>query len=199
MKKFALLIVPALLIAVLILPAVGNSEKAELPKYSTTVKLNITAGKEITNEVYSYISRELRSIGDVKLVEDNPDWVIQVVAGQAKNNTGNIGLAFSVVVERKMYRAPMLFEIVKAVLGINPKELKETKYINLEKAIITMTADYNSEVRAHWLRLDGTEYVQRICKGIVADFDTEHLKIEREMHENEREMYEKNIKKLETN
>lgn len=182
MKTLALLLVPALLAVVFISIAIADSEKVEFPKYSTTVELDITADKEITNEVYSYISRELRSIGDVKLVEENPDWVINVVAMQTENIAGHsTGVVFSVVVVTELHSVSILLEIVKWAFGISPKELKETMYIGLENAFTAVTAGH-SEIRAHWLRVGSTEHVQRICQGIVADFDTEHLKIAREMH-----------------
>ncbi len=187
MKKIALLLTPALLIAAFISLAVGNSEKAEPPKYSTKVRLSIAANEEIKNEVYSYLSRELRSLGDVKLVEDEPDWNIQVVAMQIKNKLRyETGVAFSVVIEKRGNVTGKLLLIVPHVFQISSEEwekLKETKhytYTGLETAFTKLTYGL-TDIRAHWLRIGGTEDVQRLCQGIVADFDAEHLKTEREM------------------
>ncbi len=183
MKNLVLLLMPTLITVSFISISIADSEKVEFPKYSTTVELNITADKEITNEVYSYISRELRSIGDVKLVEDNPDWVINVVAMQTKNIAGHsTGVAFSVVVVAELHSVPILLEIVKWTFGISPKELRETQYMGLENSFTAVTAG-QSAIQAHYLRVGSTENVQRICQGIVADFDAEQLKNAREIHE----------------
>lgn len=182
MKIFVLLVISALFIVVSMPIATGDSEKVELPKYSTTVKLAIQAEDEIKNEVYSYLSREVRSLGDVKLVEDNPNWIIQVVAIQVKNKLGyKTGVAFSIVIDKRpILVVPLLLQLFKYASGISPQELKEAKVIDLEKAFTKVT-DGLSDIRDHSLRVGSTEDIQRICQMIVADFDAEHVKKNREM------------------
>jgi len=186
MKTFALLVISVLFIVASMSIATSDSEKVEIPKYSTKVRLGISAREEIKNEVYSYLSRELRSLGDVKLIENDPNWTwsIQVVAMQVKNRAGyDIAVAFSVVIEKRYNVVELLLLAVQHVFQISSEEwdeLKKTKrMIDLEKAF-TMLSGSQSDIRGHWLRVGDTEDVQRLCKMIVADFDAEHLKKDRE-------------------
>ena len=184
MKKFATSIVSVLLMAVFISLTAGNSRKVEIPEYSTTVKLNITADDEIIkNQLYSYINRELRSLGDVKVVENDPNWTIQIVALQVKNKLQvPTGIAASVVIIKRTYAIDGLSILFKHVYGINLQEQMKEKGVDLEKVLKTLT-DNLSDIRGHWLHVGNTDDIQRICQRLVANFDAECLKKEREDHQ----------------
>ena len=184
MRTITLLFISALLIVVFMSISTAESDKVKNSKFSTNVRLDIAANDEIKNQVYSYISRELRSLGDVKVVENDPHWIIQIVAMQEKNRTGyDMGVAFSIVIIKPTSVVKMLLLFCENTLEISPQELKEEKGIDLEKSFTILT-DGLSNIRGHWLRVGATEDIQRICQGIVADFDIEHLKQEREMLQN---------------
>ena len=181
MKTFTLLLASALLIVAFMPISTADSEKIKDLEYSTTVKLDISATDEVKNQVYSYISRELRSLSDVKVVENDPNWTIQIVGGQVKNKLGeNMGVALSVVILKRTYVVEGLLALSENVLQINLQELMEKKSFDLKKAFINLTSGL-SDIRGHLLRVGSTEDMQNICKSIVADFDAEHLKVEREM------------------
>ena len=193
MKNFALLLVPALLIIAFISLALCNSENVEPPKYSTTVKLDISCQEEIRNQLYSYLSRELRSLVDVKPVEDNPDWAIQVVALQIETKAGyKRGMAFSVVISRRLSESSILKESLEAARQeklLLQKVISESDSRKSESLLKAANLWHNrseylanlSTIHAHWLRISSIEDVQRLCQEIVADFDAEHLKTDREM------------------
>jgi len=45
-------------------------------RYSTKVKVSISAPDNIKGSVSSYLNRELRSLTDVEIVENDPEWII---------------------------------------------------------------------------------------------------------------------------
>jgi len=193
MKKFALLSSPALLIVVLVSLAVGNSEKTGPPKYTTKVRLDIAANEEIKNEVYSYLSRELRSLGDAKLVEDNPDWTIKVIALQIKTKAGyKSGITLSVVITKRLSEQAILKEGLEAARQeklLLDELISEPDSRNSE-SLLSMASFWHNRleylanlntIHAHWLMVGDTKDLQHLCQGIVADFDAEHLKTDRKM------------------
>jgi len=179
MKKFFLLFASVLLIAAFISLAVANSKKSEPRKFSTTVTLEISSEEdEIKNQVYSYISRELRSLGDVQLLEDNSvwfmknnsEWVIQIVAGLQENKAGRIiGVVISSVILKPTLRDRTfhLFIVSKALKGEYDEKLWQELFEQLRTSCIV----YDHEIRS-----GSPEDLQSICKGIVAKFDSKCLK-----------------------
>lgn len=194
MRTFTLLSISALLTMALWPIIVDGNEKAKIPKYltqeyTTTVRLEISASEEIENQIYSYFSRELRSLGDVELVEDNPEWIIHIVALQAKDRTGYIeGVIFSIVIE-KVYEIHVedLLSAVKIIFKISDddwKELKEKRQ-SLEELFTLISTDNNvrdniRDLVSHSLQIGSSHNTQNICQEIVADFDAELLKKERD-------------------
>lgn len=185
MKKFFLLFASVLLIAAFISLAVANSKKSELRKYSTTVTLKITAEDEIKNQVYSYISRELRALGDVQLLEDNSvwavksntEWVIQIIAMQQENKDRRIiGWVMSSVILKPILRDRdfKLFILNKALKGEYDEKLWQELFEQLRTSCI---------VSGHGIRSGSPEDLQSNCKDIVADFDSECLKESRKFHQ----------------
>ena len=76
----------------------------ELPElYQPKVKINITADRAIENEMRSYISRELRTLPNVKVVSNDFDWELQIVAIEAKVSGQNAGVVASVVIWNQWY------------------------------------------------------------------------------------------------
>ena len=82
----------------LILIMLSNAQ-AQLQKFQARVKLIITADKNIKGEVTSYLTRELRSLRDVNIVEENADWVVSVITSETKLKGGyKVGVVFSTVI-----------------------------------------------------------------------------------------------------
>lgn len=167
-KKYWIVVVVIICcVAVFICAARAGSGEIEQIKYSTTIKLVISADDEIQNQVYSYISRELRSLGDVTVVEDDPQWIIQIVAIQRKSKSGHkLGYAFSEII----------------LSPFRPIYLKNLFCENDYKSLQAFTKDL-VEVEGHRIRIYPEGQLQDICQELVADFDVEHLKPEREFLE----------------
>jgi hypothetical protein len=61
---------------------------AELPKFSASVTISVSANELIEQEVTSYISRELRQLGDVMIVDEGFRWQLGIVALEANLTDG---------------------------------------------------------------------------------------------------------------
>ena len=77
-------------------------------RYSAKVKVSVSATENIKGSVSSYLNRELRSLSDVELVDNKPEWEIIVIAMELMT-VGNYktGIALSTVVIRS-FRNEML-------------------------------------------------------------------------------------------
>ena len=187
MKTFALLFVPVSFVVVFISIAtavstfVADSKKVELPKYSTTVELDIQAESDIMkNEVYSYISRELRTLGDVEVVEDEDnaaEWIIQVIALPTKYTDGQT--TGQVVVSSLVLQPLWADRLFIAALWPKIKETCDEEEIQL----FTRHMQSSCHVGSHMVQSGNSEELQGLCKSIVTDFDAEHLKNAREFHQ----------------
>ena len=62
------------------------------PKYSGTVQLYISGEDDsLKTQVNSFISRELRSLGDITIVDVKPDFVLQIIVMKIKGVNGFSG------------------------------------------------------------------------------------------------------------
>ena len=55
-------------------------------KYSATIRLLISNGTSesdsLTNQFNSFLSRELRSLGDIKISDEQPDYVVSIIVSK---------------------------------------------------------------------------------------------------------------------
>jgi len=181
--------IPLILIPISSLFVTGDSEISQPEqtitekKFNAKVYLNISADDELKNQIYSYLSRELRSLGDVTLVvEDEPDWIIHIIAMKSTNTSGiDMGVVFSTVIESR-YK---ITDVIKLIIDnkVEKEGWKETRPdVDWKKAIdiIIPTVTYIAD---HMLRVCGPESIKISCQEIVADFDSGYLKNKREEHQ----------------
>ncbi|HYX40486.1 MAG TPA: hypothetical protein VE821_02250, partial [Pyrinomonadaceae bacterium] len=81
----------------LLIPQATFSQESQ-PKFSCRISLDITADDKIKGEISSYISRELRSLGDVVITDADPALKVEIVAIEVHSENSSIGYAFSVIV-----------------------------------------------------------------------------------------------------
>ncbi len=182
MKKFILLSMPALLIVMFVCTAYTNSEKDEVPKFSHTVKLDISGDDEIKNQVYSYISRELLSLGDVELVEDtpgwldDPQWIIKIVACPVDlTDGGKSGLVLSTV-------------ILRTIDFRKHKSLEKRWNVNLK--VLENYFPFAVHFKKNTIHCGSLDGLERWGQDIVADFDTTYLKPKRKWRREAKTLYE---------
>src|SRR5688572_19247664 len=129
--------------------------KREIPKFQAYVRLIVSGDETIKDEVTSFISRELRQLGDVTITRDEPPaesfirvWTISIIAADNKIQNGTtIGYSLSaVVLESRSWG--------KVIAGISlPKEGRQW-------------LQEHSELDNHILH-SGKD-LKKICEGLVA-------------------------------
>jgi hypothetical protein len=147
-----------LMILTLLISALCSSAE-DAPKFHASVSLAVSAPDSIKREVTSFLSRELRELGDVTLVESGGNAELQVVVMELTSDGENLGFAFSVV--SFLHLPPWLVEKL-SVSGPSGE---------LDKGFV---ADLVT-VPDHWLKVGGSGDLKVLCQKVVATFDTEVL------------------------
>lgn len=188
MRKYALLSISVLLF---ICMAGADSKKAEFSKadedflarkYSTTVELRIVGDKEIKNEVYSYISRELRALGDVREAKTTEaHWIIDIVAlaNYEKTTKRLIGFTLSVVI-LEQFPLPFDYAFLKTA---TENKLSENECEMLIRRLKPYFQGFFLLIHDHFVFVDDHTRLQELCQDVAIRFDAKHLKPDRELHE----------------
>jgi hypothetical protein len=156
-------------LAVLFVLTMSSSHAADTnsSRYSAKVKVNISAADSIRGAVSSYVNRELRSLTDVEIVENDPEWITYNLAMELKTVDGyKSGVAISTV-------------IVSAVDNQLLSGWFQPEFKDIGLKVTSGLAGYPDQ----WLSVGSADDLQKLCKDIVADFDTKHLEcpVQREM------------------
>ncbi len=153
-----------LLIATLVLPNVTLPAN-ESPTYR--VILSVSGDESKKNLIESYLSRELRALGDVVLSNEDSDYIISVVEVVITSKGGNEnGIALSTTISRR-FQNDFLSSMFKD---------DQVKY----GMFWTNDLFFYPE---HWLQLGSMEDIKSICVDIIADFDTKILQERRKSHQ----------------
>jgi len=129
------------------------------------VLLVVSADESIKGKIESYISRELRSLGDIIQVNEDYKYVMSITGLETHNKKGDkIGVALSVII------LPRFDSQFLSSLFENAKH---------KKIIIGWTGSLYWEP-IHWLLVGPSEDLQSICKNIVTYFDNEVLQKSRD-------------------
>ncbi len=134
---------------------------AQQNKLTLRVVLDVSVKDEIKNDVISYISRELRSLGDVVIVEgeSDPQYKILVIGGIGSSKLKqNLGYAFSVVVTRTRKDNAQLAELL--IPKCVSKEIKDS-------LVGFMTS---GESLLHYTLLTDSD-LRRLCSDLVTGID----------------------------
>jgi len=140
------------------------------------IKLVVSAPDDLRGEVTSYLSRELRRIGDVTVVDENPLIVISVVALRTGSRDGRASVvAFSVVVDQPENVAKN-YQTVCGTMGITPDKMT----VGL---LTTFGGDNVVRLMAHFLEVGASDEVESVCRKVVVEFDGEVLEGQRRQME----------------
>ena len=131
----------------------------ESPPFLGRVQVSVSASDSIKGKIESYLSRELRSLGDIVVTDDNPRWLLSIVALESESKGGyKTGVDLSVVI-LKPFNNQLLIDNA-------PEKSKE--------AISFLTSSLYS-YSDHWLLMGAPEELRSICNRIIADFDSRYL------------------------
>lgn len=131
------------------------------------VALSVSADESIKGRIESYISRELRALGDVTQTKENSEYDIGIVALKSFSKSGyQTGIVLSITIHYKFDNQFISFSFKEESMEIG-LELTSGLYFYPD----------------HWLRIGATEDLKSICSGIVADFDSQILQERRETYQ----------------
>lgn len=139
------------------------------------VKVTVSASESIKDSVSSYLNRELRSLNDVEVVNDNPDWEISVVAMELKTVGGyKNGIALSTVI----------------VTPFNNQSLSGFFQPKFKTTGLQMTSGL-SWYPDQWLNVGSADDLQKQCKDIITNFDVTTLEESRKSLQKVKELLNK--------
>lgn len=153
-------------------------------KKSFPVKVTV-AESRISGLVKSYIKRELRSLGDVKIVESAPFYEIQILANSLLNKNGDItGVALSTIFI-KPYNVMDLKDAT--ILSLQQKDLISHAGVQEIERIFEYWDQAGmvniNEYKGHILFIGADNDLKELCEKIVADFDNDCLELPRQLKE----------------
>ncbi len=123
------------------------------------VQLKVSGSENDLAEITSFMTRELRRIGDVEVVENDPLFVISVIALSTSNRAGApTGYTLSVVVEMPVRYHQVRGNIAKAV------DENQMKFFDVY---------FNNTTRllSHLVQVGGSDRLETLCKKIIASID----------------------------
>lgn len=157
----------------------ADVSKASSPKieksFRLKVRIDVTADNDIKNSVSSYLNRELRSLGDVDIVDNDYHWALSILAVQLTTIGGyKSGVAISTVI---------LTPFTNAVfVGLFKPEYRDGGL-----ALTSNLFQYPDQ----WLNVGQTDALQNLCKEVIAQFDTKYLEEQRKSYRSFKEFLEK--------
>ena len=168
------------LFLLLFLAAFATAPVRAAEKVNYGVRLKVAASENIRGVVTSYLSRELRRLGDIDIVEDSPWFTLSIIAVAASNRAGTqTGYAFSVVVERSIPYRKMRDEFAKLLDG------------NMMK-VMDVSFDNAARIVSHFVELGGVDELENLCKKIIADIDGNQFEEQRKVSQQLLEIMKKN-------
>lgn len=79
------------------------------------VKISVSASEEIKSQMHEYIAVQLESLGDVQVVQDQPDWSIGIVTTKLTDASGTMrALGLSFVIQQHGPHMQMLQALAQA-------------------------------------------------------------------------------------
>jgi len=145
--------------AIAVLSLAAYAADTPNPRFSAKVKVSVGGEESIKSSVSSYLNRELRSLGDVEIVDDNYEWAINITALENKIVGG----------KKSGFTIAAIF-----IQSFNNQLLRELVEPKHQDFVIKMTSGL-SYYPDGWVVIGGPESLQELCKKIIADFDTECL------------------------
>jgi hypothetical protein len=135
------------------------------PRFSAKVKVSVEGEESVNSSVSSYLNRELRSLGDVELVDKDHEWEISVLILATRSVGGqNMGFVLSTVI----------------IPTFSNQWLREYLIPKYQDLVLNITSGL-SYYPKQWINIGGTKDIQEICKRIIANFDTTCLEENRKV------------------
>ena len=167
----------ALLITLLLSAQALPGQHVPPPKFSATVQLLLQCDDApLKSQFTSYLSRELRSLGDVAIVEEKPDFQISaiIMTIQTREDESPRGFVIAVRTTKPETTEWWTAEWLKRFLGVVGVEKLKLDLLKVEHEGDMHNLQFS-------LATGSLDHVQQTCLQIIADFDTEVLGPERKL------------------
>jgi len=164
--KRAILRMSSNLMAGVLFLLVSAGAYAQTNQPTFKVRLEITADDDIKGRVTSLITRELRALHDVAVVEVNAQLEFEILVLKVHSVGGlPTGVILSAVVT-KPFSNEHLADFVK---GVRRASNDQRLHVRGE-ALILQTSGL-STFFGHWVQVGATERLRNLCEELVAQFD----------------------------
>lgn len=186
-----------LMLAVMSICFMGEPVAVDIENAKFNVHVSVSCDDDTTKAmIESSIKRELRSLGDIELVEEkDATWILRLVAiahtyESSGNKTGKTSIAIM-----RLYRTTSVFSIKSAFFDyqhgfkkrlFSDSELDKIDEIAKDRASFTYTDPTLSLI----VNIDRND-LSNTCKEIVAEFDVENIEPSREQRRKLRRMLKK--------
>ena len=108
---------------------------AQTPGDKFRVKLDISTKGESSGIVQSYVSRALRKLGDVLIVDDDPDYVLSIIVMETRNQAMNLtGYAISSVGTELLTKSLLKFSA--SIVGVPERDVSLFTVMFREKELL---------------------------------------------------------------
>jgi len=175
MNRMSLVSLTSVMLWCMLLVALGQvqGQSALRSDFAIRVDLQVSADETITGEVNSFLSRELRTLPNVRIEADRPDYVLRVMALEQKTLGGQkAGFAMSVLASEPLDTST--FSLLVASCAESD---------TLQASMLRTFAIGAERILNHWLRTGPSDDLRDCCVRIVADFDTQYLEPTRKFRE----------------
>ena len=149
-------------------------------KFTARVQITVSGSDDIKREVSSYLKREFRSLGDVEETETKPYYRIRVVASSTQLEGGHTaGFVLSVLITRQFY-----------IDDYTPPLKLDAKGSDFLKNI----TKNHEEFLTLLVRMGGSKDLQKLCKEVVAEIDSDYIELDRKEWQQVQELSQKHDK-----
>lgn len=128
-----------------------------LPPWTRTVSVEVSAEPaKLQDEIISYVGRELRSLGDIRVVDGAADYRVCVNAMELANGAGHVdGVVMAVVVQM-----PFPWDTITLMMpGLRLKE-EDRKFFEAFEGMLDF-----------WLVTGNRDHVPDLCRRMVTHID----------------------------
>ena len=146
------------------------------------VKVEISAPEEIKNQIQQYVAVQLRSLGDVQIVEVEPDWSIEIVTTQLTDSNGTLqALGLSFIIQQHGPHMQMLQALAQACRYFiatgqmrDPSLETHMKRLLMATEALPKTDDLVS-VRKHKMCVILPDKLPQACYDIITSLEAERF------------------------
>lgn len=165
----------------------SSSEPVQAPgsTVSARVKVNVSAHEEIKQPIHEYITTGLQSLGTVQLVDEDPEWTIEVVTTRLEDAEGAmVAVGLSVIIQEHGPHIKMLLALAQAcryfiATGyLHGQPLEASMQRLLTGVAVLPQPDDLAVISQHSLCVITPERLPKACQDIVAGFDAIRLKMQ---------------------